>query len=165
MATLFKTRGMKKEDWPSVRAIYEEGIKLDIAVFEKCCPPYEIWDAAHLKICRYVITEDGAITGWAALSPVSARAAYRGVAEVSLYITEACRHRGLGARLLRKIIRESEKHGIWSLLAVVIADNAFSVALCEKCGFRRIGRRERIAQDSGGRWRDTVMLELRSNRL
>ena len=162
MGTAFKTRAMKKRDWSAVRAIYEEGINLNIAVFERRCPSYGDWDARHLKVCRYVAEKDDKVAGWAALSPVSARAAYRGVAEASLYITEGCRKMGCGEELLQKLIKESEKAGIWSLLAVIIADNAASIALCEKCGFRLIGRRERIARDNAGQWRDTVMLELRS---
>jgi len=153
---------MRAEDWPDVRAVYAEGIATGQATFETEAPAWEAWDAAHLPFARLVARRPGGrVAGFAALCPVSARKAYAGVAEVSVYVGAEFRGRGLGRSLLGALVRESEAHGVWTLQASVFAENAASLALHEREGFRVVGRRERVAQ-LGGRWRDTVLLERRS---
>ncbi len=148
--------------WPGVRAVYEEGLATGDATFETEAPGWERWDSAHLRACRLVaLDEEGRVAGWAALSPVSARKVYAGVAEVSVYVGRAHRGRGLGRLLLEALVRESEAEGIWTLQAGIFPENVASVALHESCGFRVVGRRERVGR-LGGRWRDTLLLERRS---
>jgi len=152
---------MTKEHWLAVRDIFGQGIATGDATFETSAPGWEEWDARHLPTCWLVAVRGDAIVGWAALSAVSSRHVYRGVAEVSVYIAENARGQGIGAALLAKLIEESERNGIWTLQAGILAENAASIRLHEKAGFRIVGRRERIgcAHD---RWRDTVLMERRS---
>jgi phosphinothricin acetyltransferase len=152
---------MTKEHWPAVRDIFGQGIATGNATFGTKVPGWEEWDARHLPTCRLVAVHDDKIVGWAALSAVSSRHVYRGVAEVSVYIEEGARGQGVGAALLAKLIDESERNGIWTLQAGILAENAASVRLHEKAGFRVVGRRERIG-GMGGVWRDTVLMERRS---
>ncbi|HEY6045934.1 MAG TPA: GNAT family N-acetyltransferase [Pyrinomonadaceae bacterium] len=152
---------MGPADWDAVVRIYREGIATGAATFETAVPSWESWDAAHLPGARLVARESSAIVGWAALSPVSRRAAYAGVAEVSAYVATACRGRGVGRALLERLISESEAQGIWTLQAVVFSENAATLALHKGCGFREVGRRERISK-LRGEWRDTILLERRS---
>lgn len=152
---------MQPSDWSEVSKIYAEGIATKQATFETNAPTWKRWDAAHLSNARLLAKRDGNIVGWAALSPVSARPAYAGVAEVSLYVAGAARGRGVGKRLLGALVQESERIGLWTLQAVTFRENAGSIALHKRCGFREIGVREKIAQ-LDGRWRDTVLLERRS---
>ena len=149
------------EHWPEVRAIYEEGLATGDATFETEAPEWERWDASHLRACRLVALGGGRIAGWAALSPVSARKVYAGVAEVSVYVGDGFRGRGLGRALLSTLVRESESAGIWTLQAGIFPENVASVALHKACNFREVGRRERVGQ-LRGRWRDTILLERRS---
>ena len=150
------------EHWPEVRAIYEEGLATGDATFETEAPDWERWDASHLRACRLVaLAAVGRIAGWAALSPVSARRVYAGVAEVSVYVGEGFRGRGLGRVLLEALVQASEAEGLWTLQASIFPENVASVALHKACGFREVGRRERIGQ-LRGRWRDTILLERRS---
>jgi L-amino acid N-acyltransferase YncA len=151
---------MRIDDWPAVRAIYEEGIATGLGTFETAAPSWEQWDAARLPHSRIVAREQGVI-GWAALSPVSQRSCYAGVAEVGVYVAASARGQGVGRALLEAIIESSEAHGIWTVQGATIAENAASLALQERCGFRVIGRRERIARLDGV-WRDTVLTERRS---
>jgi L-amino acid N-acyltransferase YncA len=157
-------RPMHESDWPNVLAIYEEGLATRIATFETATPGWLDWDAAHLAEPRLVAENDGKVIGWAALSPVSRRAVYRGVAEVSVYVTEGARGMGLGHLLLDGLIEASEAAGIWTLQASIFPENAASVRLHKRCGFRELGRRERVGQLDGV-WRDTVILERRSRRV
>jgi len=152
---------MRETDWERVRAIYAEGLAAGDATFETEAPAWESWDAAHLTFARLVAREGEAVEGWAALSPVSSRRVYAGVAEVSVYVGQRFRGRGIGRALLEALIEESEKHGVWTLQASVFPENAASRALHTACGFREVGRRERIGRLKG-RWRDTVLLERRS---
>jgi len=152
---------MRPIDWPEVKAIYVEGIATGHATFETEAPVWEAWDAAHLRFARLVARDGQAISGWAALSPLSRRRAYAGVAEVSVYVAVKHRNAGVGRALLDALIAESEKKGIWMLQAAVFPENAATIALHLRCGFREVGRRERIGK-LNGEWRDTILLERRS---
>lgn len=147
--------------WPEVRVVYEEGVASGDATFETEAPEWERWDASHLRACRLVALADGRVTGWAALSHVSARKVYAGVAEVSVYVGAAFRGRGVGRALLSALVQASESEGIWTLQAGIFPENVASVELHKSCGFREVGRRERVGKLKG-RWRDTVLLERRS---
>ncbi|MEP6706525.1 MAG: N-acetyltransferase family protein [Pyrinomonadaceae bacterium] len=149
-------------DWEQVRGIYLEGIASGQATFETAAPGHERWESSHLPFARLVARDGEIVKGWAALSPVSSRSAYAGVAETSVYVGELYRGNGIGRRLLESLISESEKNGIWTLQAVVFPENNASVALHEHLGFREVGTRKRIARLNGV-WRDTVLLERRSN--
>jgi L-amino acid N-acyltransferase YncA len=152
---------MTAADWPAVREIYLEGIATGEATFEKSAPEWEVWDARHLPCCRLVARSASDVLGWAALSPVSARAVYAGVAEVSVYVAARARGQGLGSRLLGALVAASEENGIWTLQAGIFPENRASIALHRRAGFRLVGTRERIGC-MDGRWRDTVLLERRS---
>jgi L-amino acid N-acyltransferase YncA len=153
-------RDLRPDDWPEVRAIYEEGIRGGDATFEAEPPSWERWDAAHPELWL-VAERDGAIVGWAALSPASARHCYRGVGEVSVYVAEVARGAGLGRELLDELVARSERAGYWTLTAGVFPENAGSMRLHKACGFREVGVREGLGE-SGGVWRDVVWLERRS---
>lgn len=152
---------MRPGDWEQVRAIYLEGIRGGHSTFETDAPTWEQWDESHLEFARLVMREGDAVVGWAALSPVSKRHVYRGVAEVTVYVTESKRGQGMGRALLQALIDASEANGIWTLQASIFPANTASLELHLRCGFREVGRRERIAMLSGV-WRDTVLLERRS---
>jgi len=152
---------MTRAHWESVRAIYEEGIRTAHATFEAVVPDREAWDREHLPDPRVVAREGDGILGWAALTPVSERCVYSGVAEVSVYVASTARGRGVGKALLEAIIQGSARVGIWTLQAKIIPENTASLALHETCGFRVVGRRERIAR-IGGVWKDVILLERRS---
>jgi phosphinothricin acetyltransferase len=147
--------------WPDVRRIYEEGLATGDASFETTAPDWDVWDAAHLAAPRIVALDGGAVIGWAALSPVSRRKVYAGVAEVSVYVGDGARGRGVGKRLLEELVHRSEAAGIWTLQASIFPENTASCRLHEQCGFRLLGRRHRIARHHGV-WRDTVIYERRS---
>jgi len=153
---------MKAEDWAGVRSIYLEGIATGVATFETGAPAWEKWDAGHFQKMRLVARDmNDVILGWAAVSPVSDRCVYGGVAEVSVYVGERGRGRGVGRVLLQALIEASERNGIWTLQAGVFPENAASIKLHLRCGFREVGRRERIGK-LNGIWRDTLLLERRS---
>ncbi len=154
-------RELRPDDWPVVRAIYEDGIRGGDATFETETPSWESWDAAHRPDLRLVAERDGAILGWAALSPASPRRCYRGVGEVSVYVAEQARGAGVGRRLLEELVARSERAGFWTLNAGVFPENRASLRLHEACAFREVGVRERIGE-LGGVWRDVVLLERRS---
>jgi phosphinothricin acetyltransferase len=153
--------GIKAGDWDAVRAIYQEGIATGNATFETSVPAWEAWDAAHLRDCRFVARQDGRVVGWAALSPASGRCVYAGVAEVSIYVAASARGKGVGKALLRALVDASERQGIWTLQAGIFPENEASIGLHEVCGFRVVGRRERLGQ-LDGLWRDVVLMERRS---
>jgi phosphinothricin acetyltransferase len=154
---------MRPDHWPAVRAIYLEGIATGNATFEQSAPEWEQWDAHHLPGARIVARfESGDIVGWAALSAVSSRCVYAGVAEVSIYIAERARSRGVGSKLLARLIADSESQGIWTLQAGIFPENIASIMLHQNAGFRIVGTRERIGQ-MRGRWRDVVLMERRSS--
>jgi phosphinothricin acetyltransferase len=152
---------MTGDDWPDVRDIYRQGIATGNATFETSVPDWEKWDSGHLASCRLVARADVGIVGWAALSPVSKRQVYAGVGEVSLYVAEAARGRGVGTALLQALIAESESNGIWTLQAGIFPENTASLALHKSCGFREVGTRQRVGKLLN-HWRDTVLLERRS---
>ena len=152
---------MLPRDWPQVRAIYLEGIATGNATFAQTAPEWQTWDAEHLTAARLVARAEDRLVGWAALSRVSGRCVYAGVAEVSIYIAEQARGRGVGRQVLDRLVIESEAAGIWTLQAGIFPENAASIALHERAGFRLVGRRERLGQ-MNGRWRDVVLLERRS---
>jgi len=154
-------RRMLPDDWPHVRAIYVDGIATGHATFETTAPEWDAWDAGHLPVCRVVYEEDGVVIGWAALSPVSKRRVYAGVAEVSVYVATAARGHGIGQRLLQALVQSSEENGLWTLQAGIFPENQASLAIHHQCGFRVVGRRERIGS-LHGQWRDVLLLERRS---
>jgi len=151
---------MKSSDWQQVREIYLEGIRSGNSTFETDAPSWEKWNDSHLEIARLVMRDEETVIGWAALSPVSKRDVYRGVAEVTVYVTESARGKGIGRVLLEALIAESEKNDIWTLQASIFPENTASVELHLRCGFREVGRRERIAMLRGV-WRDTILFERR----
>jgi phosphinothricin acetyltransferase len=153
---------MEPSDWPAVRRIYEEGIATGRATFETQAPEWEGWDASHRRECRFVARRGRRVVGWIALSAVSRRHVYRGVAEVSVYVGEEARGSGVGRALFERLIPDSEAAGIWTVQAGVQAENEASLALHEAMGFRRVGVREGFGQDAEGVWRDVVLLERRS---
>jgi L-amino acid N-acyltransferase YncA len=152
---------MQHGDWPAVAAIYAEGIATGDATFETVVPAFEAWDAAHLPHPRLVARADATVVGWAALSAVSPREVYRGVAEDTIYLAEEARGHGVGQILLRALTEEAERAGIWTLQAGIFPENAASIALHEHCGFRIVGTRERLGNLRGA-WRDVVLMERRS---
>jgi L-amino acid N-acyltransferase YncA len=154
-------RDLQSDDWPEVARIFEEGIRTGVATFETKVPTWEAWDAAHLPEHRVVAERDGRVVGWIALAPVSSRCCYAGVAEVSAYVTEGARGEGVGKALLGALIERSERAGIWTLETGVFPENAASVGLLQRFGFRVVGTRERIGE-MHGMWRDVVFLERRS---
>lgn len=155
---------MSPDDWGDVRRIYAAGIATGDATFETEAPPWERWDATHRPGERFVARLDGAVLGWAALSPVSDRCVYGGVAEVSVYVSPDARGKGVGAKLLHRLIAASETGGVWTLQAGIFPENRGSVALHERLGFRQVGRRERLGKMNGA-WRDVLLLERRSARV
>jgi len=152
---------MLPEHWPSVKKIYEEGIATGNATFQTTAPSWEEWDAAHVKNSRLAAIENGDVLGWAALTAVSSRCVYAGVGEVSVYVATAARGKGLGKKLLQALIEASEENNFWTLQAGIFPENEASVKIHEDCGFKIIGRREKIGQMNGV-WRDTLLLERRS---
>jgi phosphinothricin acetyltransferase len=151
---------MLSEHWRQVERIYLEGIATGNATFETESPGWENWDAKHHQHSRLVAFDGERLLGWAALSPVSARRVYAGVAEVSIYVAEATRGRGVGRALLAALVLQAEQNGIWTLQAGIFPENRASIALHKAYGFREVGVRERIGQLRGV-WRDVVLLERR----
>jgi phosphinothricin acetyltransferase len=161
----FSLRDMTESDWSDIRRIYEEGIATGLATFETSAPDWDKWDASHRKSCRLVaVSLEGEILGWAAFSPVSSRCVYAGVVEISIYIAAYARGKGVGKALLLRMIDLSEQEGVWTVQAGIMADNTASIRLHESCGFRLVGRREKIGQ-LHGEWRDTILMERRSPKI
>ncbi|MEJ5962935.1 GNAT family N-acetyltransferase [Pedobacter immunditicola] len=147
--------------WDDVKLIYQQGIATKQATFQTEAPSWEEWDKSHIPAFRYIAIINDTIAGWAALTPVSSRCVYAGVAEVSVYIHEDYRGKGVGKSLLQKLITETEKANIWTLQAGIFPENLSSITLHEKLGFRQVGYREKIGKMDGV-WRDTILLERRS---
>jgi phosphinothricin acetyltransferase len=156
-----KIRPLLSADWPAVVRIYREGIETGNATFEVEPPTWEDWDASHLRAGRLVAEIAGGVVGWVALSPVSRRQVYRGVAEPSIYVADKARGRGVGLELMSAMVEASESAGIWTLQTAIFPENTASVSLHQRFGFRVVGIRERIGNHNG-RWRDTWLLERRS---
>ena len=153
---------MRAEHWPAVERIYAEGLATGNASFETETPSWEPFQAGHLPGFLLVGLAAGAVLGWAVLSPVSDRCAYQGVAEDSVYVAEPARGRGVGRALLTQLTRRAESAGIWTVQAGIFPENTASIALHHACGFRTVGRRERLGQREGI-WRDVLLLERRGS--
>lgn len=155
---------IEADDYSQLMQIYLQGITTGHATFQTEAPTWKEWDKSHLPNCRIALFENEIMLGWAALTPVSSRCVYAGVAEVSVYVREGQRQKGVGKQLLSRLIEESENAGIWTLQAGIFPENIASVKLHESCGFRVIGFREKIGCMKGV-WRDNLVLERRSKRV
>lgn len=161
-AAKMKWDTITEDNFSNVAEIYNEGIATGMATFETTIPSWETWDQSHLPYGRIsVLDENGQMLGWAALSPVSSRCVYGGVAEVSVYVADVARGQGIGSLLLKTLISESEKNNIWTLQSGIFRENEASIALHQKCGFRLIGYKEKIGKLHGV-WKDNVLMERRS---
>ena len=164
LSTRVHIQDLRPEHWPEVASIFQAGIDTGHATFETAPPSWEAWDRAHVRSLRLVATDDRRVLGWAALSRVSTRPCYEGVAEVSVYVAPDASGRGVGRALLDALIARAEDAGIWTIQAGIFPENTASLALHEKCGFRVVGTRERIGE-LHGIWRDVVLMERRSRRV
>ena len=151
-------------DWPAVSAIYAEGIASRNATFETAVPSWDEWERAHVGHDGLVGRVDGELVGWAALSRVSDRQCYSGVAEDSVYVRNGHHGQGVGRALLSALVSRAECAGVWTIQAGVFPENLASLKLHVACGFRVVGIRERIGQLDGA-WRDVVLLERRSKEI
>ena len=156
-------RSLINTDWNSISKIYADGIETGIATFETVVPNWETWSDKHIESCRIVAIKNNDVVGFAVLSLVSNRHVYKGVAEVTVYVYENCKNKGLGSILLKALINESEQNGFWTLQAGIFSENKASIALHKKCGFRIVGVREKIGQRNG-KWYDNQLLERRSKK-
>jgi phosphinothricin acetyltransferase len=161
---MMQITAMLPEHWPAVKTIYEEGIATGQATFQTSAPSWDEWNSSHLQHSRLVATIENQVIGWAALTPVSGRCVYAGVAEVSVYIERGHRGMKIGQKLLQALIESSEQHNIWTLQAGIFPENPASLKIHATCGFRQIGVRERIGQHHGV-WRNTILLERRSRKV
>lgn len=152
---------MKEQDWAAVSKIYGEGIATGNATFEKSIPEWQKWDASHLRTCRLVARSGHEVLGWAALTPVSGRCVYAGVAEVSVYVAQRAHGQHIGSKLLHALVEVSEREGIWTLQAGIFPENVASIELHKRCDFSIVGTRERLGR-MDGRWRDVTLMERRS---
>ena len=151
---------LQPSDWDAVSRIYRQGIETGNATFETTVPDWSDWDESRLQVCRFVARDRGTIVGWAALSPVSSRQVYSGVAEVSAYVDADHQRRGVGGSLMDALVAGSERAGVWTLQAGIFPENEASLALHRRFGFRVVGRRKQIGQ-LHGQWRDTILVERR----
>ncbi|MEM7564388.1 MAG: N-acetyltransferase family protein, partial [Pseudomonadota bacterium] len=154
-------RETTQTDGAAILAIYQQGLDTGEASFETTAPDWHKWQTKYLPCCRLVYEQDDKIVGWAALAPVSNRECYRGVAEVSIYVAQACAGKGIGTSLMQTLIEDSENNGIWTLYSSIFPENSATRKLHLRHGFREVGIRNRIAKQNG-RWRDTLILERRS---
>lgn len=158
---VFRLRTFEASDWTSVSKIYAEGLATKIATFETEVPSYDVWDDKYIKVCRIVAMNADTVIGFAVLSKVSSREVYKGVAEVSVYVSQAYRGQGAGRQLLEALIKESEQLRFWTLQASIFSQNKSSIKLHQSCGFKIVGVREKIAKRDD-QWHDNVLLEKRS---
>lgn len=159
----YTIREMTKEDYPQTAEIYAQGVESGEATFQTYVPTYEEWNREHLPFCRYVCETEGHIIGWVSLTlGLSAeRTAYKGVCELSVYVGNDYQRQGVGFALIERVKSEAGKYGVWMLESRIFRNNTGSIKLHNKCGFRMVGYRERIARDKLGKWQDTVEMELR----
>lgn len=163
VVTAVQIKPLLSRHWEAVKRIYESGIAAGNATFQLLAPAtWELWDNGHLGHSRFVALQDNRVAGWVALSPTSAKEHYKGVCELSIYIDPAFHRKGIGSLLMDAVIRSSEENDVWSLYTSSFPENVASITLQKKFGFREIGYREKVAQ-LGGVWRNTVLLERRSN--
>ena len=155
---------LTEQHYPAVKNIYEQGLATGNSTFQTSAPDWKEWNESHVANCRIVGIENDQVVGWAALTPVSGRCVYAGVAEVSVYVDERFRGKGFGTTLLDALIQESEKNNLWTLQAGIFPENVSSIKIHEALGFREVGYREKIGQLKGV-WRDTVLLERRSGKV
>ncbi len=155
---------MLPQHWEAVKTIYEEGIATGNATFQTTAPNWQEWDNAHIKTCRIIATEKDEVLGWAALTPVSSRCVYAGVAEVSVYVAANARGKNIGNLLLKELVHQSEEVGYWTLQSGIFPENKASIYIHEKNGFRMVGYRERIGKMENV-WRDNISLERRSSKI
>lgn len=153
-----------EQHYPAVKKIYEQGTATGNSTFQTSAPDWKEWDSSHVSNCRIVGIENNEVVGWAALTPVSGRCVYAGVAEVSVYVDENFRGKGYGKTLLDALIQESETNNLWTLQAGIFPENVSSIRIHEALGFRQVGYREKIGQLKGI-WRNTVLLERRSTKV
>ncbi|SMP25819.1 GNAT family N-acetyltransferase [Chryseobacterium profundimaris] len=156
-----KILSINKNHYSDIAAIYQQGINTGMATFETSVPSWESWNENKLYHSRLIAFEDKEALGWAALSKVSSRCVYGGVAEVSIYVSENHRGKGVGKILMENLIKESEANGIWTLQSGMFPENEATIALHKIFGFRIIGYREKIGK-LGGEWKDSVIMERRS---
>jgi L-amino acid N-acyltransferase YncA len=163
----FVLEAMLAADYPAVAEIFEQGIAGGNATYDTAAATWSDWDAKHVAACRWVAKslESGEVLGWAALSPISTRCVFVGVAELSIYIRDTVQRQGLGDALMTRIIEDSEENGFWTLQSGIFPENLASIQLHEKHGFRVVGYREKIGQMKNGLWRDIVFMERRSERV
>lgn len=157
-------RKMLDTDWPAVKNIYLEGIATGNATFQTDAPSFEEWTTSHHATCRFVAVKEGLVVGWIAISSVSNRVVYKGVGEVSIYVSTKSKNGGIGTELFTKLIEVSEKEGFWTLQSSIFKENTASLKLHKKMGFREMGYREKIAKHHGV-WRDVLLLERRSKKV
>ncbi|MFI7491748.1 GNAT family N-acetyltransferase [Micromonospora echinaurantiaca] len=155
-------RPMRHEDADRVLAIYQAGLDGGNASFETVAPTWTAFDTGRLPAHRFVAVDgDDTVLGWVAVTPTSTRAVYAGVVEHSIYVDPAAQGRGVARLLLDTLVASTEAAGIWTIQSGIFPENAASLALHERAGFRVIGVRERVGRHHG-RWRDVVLLERRS---
>lgn len=157
----FEMRHMIPADAPRILDIFRQGIETGNATFDQEVPTWEKWDESFFGVCRWVITNNSEVVGWAALKPVSSRVCFKGVAEVSIYVDNGFQGKGVGTLLMKKLILDSEEQGFWTLQSGIFPENKGSIALHQKLGFRIVGRREKFGLFNGV-WRDIFLLERRS---
>lgn len=157
-------RPITKDNFSEVVEIYKQGLATNITTFQNDLPQWEDWNKGHLDFCRISIYENNKMLGWTALTPVSSRCVYAGVAEVSVYIAQKERGKGIGKILLNELIKQSEANGIWMLQSGIFSENQSSIKLHEKCGFRMVGYREKIGKKNGI-WKDNILMEYRSKNI
>lgn len=158
----FDIRTMTPEDWPEVARIYQQGIDSNSSTFRRQVPAWEDFDKSHSPVCRYVAIRAGEIIGWTALTVFCVNCPYSGVAEISLYLDENHRAKGVGAKMLRYMLERAEQNGFWIIIAQIFQDNIPSVKMTQKCGFREVGYHEKVARDRVGKWHSLTVLEWRS---
>lgn len=158
----FDIRTMTAEDWPEVARIYQQGIDSNSSTFRRQVPAWEDFDKSHSPVCRYVAVREGEIIGWVALTVFCVDCPYSGVSEISLYLDENHRSKGVGVKMMQYMVEQSEKNGFWIIIAQIFQDNVASVKMTKKCGFREVGYHEKVARDRLGNWHSLVVLERRS---